>query len=201
MYLAALSKRLRAKVSQRRRFHNNKMHKHKVKALYAAFRYGDSGGVTTPPTAESVKEYWGGLFGDKVNHNRDAPWIRDERREMVGKSKAVWVDVDVNTLQSTTARLANWKSPGVDQVQNFWLKKLTALHPLMAKLCNTVAREPSTAPSWLTCGRTTLIYKKGPTDVATNYRPITCLPTIYKLMTLPIHSHYPPTFHCFALIR
>ena len=78
-------------------------------------------------------------------------------------------------------------------MQNFWLKKLTALHPLMAKLCNTVAREPSTAPSWLTCGRTTLIHKKGPTDVATNYRPITCLPTIYKLMTLlmtdKIYSH------------
>ena len=51
-------------------------------------------------------------------------------------------------------------------------------------MCNVVAKDPSVAPPWLTGGRTTLIHKKGPTDVAQNYRPITCLPTIFKLLTL-----------------
>ena len=37
---------------------------------------------------------------------------------------------------------------------------------------------------WLTGGKTTLLYKKGNTNEAKNYRPITCLPTYYKLLTL-----------------
>ena len=39
-------------------------------------------------------------------------------------------------------------------------------------------------PEWLVMGRTTLIQKdkkKGP--IPSNYRPITCLPTIWKLLT------------------
>lgn len=45
-------------------------------------------------------------------------------------------------------------------------------------------KRPTITPEWITEGKTTLIHKKGETDVAKNYRPITCLPTYYKLLTL-----------------
>ena len=32
--------------------------------------------------------------------------------------------------------------------------------------------------------KTTLVHKKGPANIAKNYRPITCLPTYYKLLTM-----------------
>ena len=39
-------------------------------------------------------------------------------------------------------------------------------------------------PSWLTKGRTALLQKdKSKGDIASNYRPITCLPLVWKLMT------------------
>ena len=39
-------------------------------------------------------------------------------------------------------------------------------------------------PSWLTRGRTSLIQKdKSKGNVASNYRPITCLPLMWKLLT------------------
>ena len=38
----------------------------------------------------------------------------------------------------------------------------------------------------MTGGDTTLLYKKGDKSVAKNYRPITCLPTCYKVLTLII---------------
>ena len=39
-------------------------------------------------------------------------------------------------------------------------------------------------PIWMTKGRTTLIMKdKSKGNVASNYRPITCLPLIWKLLT------------------
>ena len=39
-------------------------------------------------------------------------------------------------------------------------------------------------PSWLTRGKTSLLQKhKSKINVANNYRPITCLPLIWKLLT------------------
>ena len=39
-------------------------------------------------------------------------------------------------------------------------------------------------PSWLTRGRTSLLQKdKNKGNVASNYRPITCLPLMWKLLT------------------
>ena len=39
-------------------------------------------------------------------------------------------------------------------------------------------------PSWLTRGRTSLLQKdKSKDDVASNYRPITCSPLMWKLLT------------------
>ena len=42
--------------------------------------------------------------------------------------------------------------------------------------------------NWLLEGRTVLIYKGGDRKDPANYRPITCLPTITKMVTLAIHK-------------
>ena len=72
--------------------------------------------------------------------------------------------------------MPNWKSPGPDLVQGFWLKNISILHErvrLQLKEC----LDSGFVPSWLTGGRTSLLQKetsKG--NVASNYRPITCWP-------------------------
>ena len=38
-------------------------------------------------------------------------------------------------------------------------------------------------PSWFTSGRTSLLWKDSEGNVASNYRPITCLPLMWKLLT------------------
>ena len=42
--------------------------------------------------------------------------------------------------------------------------------------------------NWLLEGRTVLIYKGGDKKDPANYSPITCLPTITKMITLAIHK-------------
>ena len=42
--------------------------------------------------------------------------------------------------------------------------------------------------NWLLEGRTVLIIKGGDRKDPANYRPITCLPTITKMVTLAIHK-------------
>ena len=184
MRLATQCKNLRTKLSRRKCFNNNKIHRFKVKALYHQMRHGENPGVKSPPTEEEVRKYWGDLLGTTKEHTIDATWIGEEESEMMDIKQDKWEDITEEQMRSTTAKLSNWKSPGLDQVQNFWIKYFSALHRALTRSCNTVIRDLSQAPEWLTSGKTTLIHKKGLTDDAKNYRPITCLLTYYKLLTL-----------------
>jgi hypothetical protein len=78
----------------------------------------------------------------------------------------------------------NWKAPGHDRLQNFWWKVFTTVHPLLARQFTNIIQNPNEIPPFLTKGITYLIpkepsYSKSPEK----YRPITCLPTIYKILT------------------
>jgi len=97
------------------------------------------------------------------------------------------VSISLEDVVSQIKRMANWKSPGLDHVPVFWLKKLTALR--LTVQFQTIIDNPEHLPVWLVSGKTTLILKnaeKGP--VASNYRPITCLPTMWKLLSGIISS-------------
>ena len=97
---------------------------------------------------------------------------------MKSKPKATWTDTTVTVLTSITKKLSNWKAPGLDQVQNFWIKHLASLHPIPNERFNQAIKNPETAPTWLTGGRTTLIYKKGETDEAKTIDPSHAYPHI-----------------------
>ena len=89
--------------------------------------------------------------------------------------------------------MPNWKSAGPDIGQGFWLKNFSGLHErvrLQLKEC----LDSGFMPSWLTRERTSLLKKdKSKGNAASNYRPITCLPIMWKLLTGviadQIHAH------------
>ena len=93
------------------------------------------------------------------------------------------IDIATGSLKKILVRMADWKSPGPDLVQGFWLKNISSLHErvrLQLKEC----LDSGFVPSWLTRGRTSLLQKnKSKSNVASNYRPITCLPLMWKLLT------------------
>jgi hypothetical protein len=91
---------------------------------------------------------------------------------------------DVAVALRTTLK---WTAPGIDQIANFWLKQLTETHKHMVALYDKLIEEDQTQ-EWLMAGVTFLIPKNGNTENPKNYRPVTCLPTIYKLMTSIISS-------------
>jgi hypothetical protein len=76
----------------------------------------------------------------------------------------------------------NWKAPGRDEIVNFRLKQLTAMHKNIAALFNKLI-EKDQIPEWLTAGVTFLIPKNENTDNPKIYRPVICFPKIYKLLT------------------
>jgi hypothetical protein len=93
-----------------------------------------------------------------------------------------WSPIREKDVAEALRTTLNWKAPGRDQIPNFWLKQLTATHKHIAAIFNKLIEEDS-IPEWLTAGVTYLIPKKENTEHQKNYRPVTCLPTTYKLFT------------------
>ena len=132
--------------------------------------------------AEESKQFQGKIWSQSADHEKDAKWLQDLQSE-VNVKKQEKKDITTGSLKTILGRMPNWKSPGSDLVQGFWLKSLSSLHErvrFQLKEC----LDSGFVPSWLTRGRTSLLQKdKGKGNVASNYRPITCLPLMWKLMT------------------
>ena len=82
--------------------------------------------------------------------------------------------------------MPDWKFPGPDLLQGFWLKNFSSLHGrVISRLKECL--DSGFVPSWLTKGRTALLQKdKGKGHIARNYRPISCLPLMWKLLSAVI---------------
>ena len=90
--------------------------------------------------------------------------------------------------QNDTKNISNWKTPVHDGIHGFWFKKFTSILDRVALEMNRCLQR-TYAPEWMTKGNTILIQKdpsKG-TD-ASNYRPITCLLRIWKILTAQIRK-------------
>ena len=114
-------------------------------------------------------------------------------RSEVNVKKQEKIDITTGSLKKTLGRMPNWKSPGPALVQGIWLKNFSSLHErvmLQLKEC----LDSGFVTSSLTRGRTSLLQKnKSKGNAASNYRPITCLPLMWKLLTGviadQIHAH------------
>ena len=79
--------------------------------------------------------------------------------------------------------MPNWKSPVLDCIQGFWLKRFGSLPQIIAGILNKELQSAST-PKWMVESCTVLIHKdptKG--NAVGNYRPIACLNLLWKLLT------------------
>ena len=77
---------------------------------------------------------------------------------------------------------------GHDGTHGFWFKKFTSIHDRLALEMNRSLQDAH-VPEWITKGNTTLIQKDPSKGIApNNYRPITCLPVMWKILTAQIRE-------------
>ena len=118
--------------------------------------------------AEESKQFWENIWSQSADHNKDAKWLQELRSEGNVK-KQEKIDFTLGSLKKILGKMSNRKSPGPDLVQGFWLKKFSSLHERLKVQLTLV-------PSWLTRAGTSLLKKdKNKGNVASNYRPVTCL--------------------------
>ena len=146
-----------------------------------------------PPPAQETREFWSKIWSTPEHHNQGASWIQNVKEKYTNVEQGDRFVISLEEMKNALGNMAPWKAPGPDGVQAYWVKQFTSLHERMVDQMQECV-EASEIPSWITRGRTVLIPKdltKG--NVPSNYRPITCLPIIWKLLTSVIanniHQH------------
>jgi len=86
--------------------------------------------------------------------------------------------IQITEITSYLSKIHNLKSPGNDQIQNYWLKDFPATHMRITKNINAIIEELEKAPVWMTTGVTYLIPKSGDSKEDRNYWPITHITTM-----------------------
>jgi hypothetical protein len=135
------------------------------------------------PNINEIKEFWSNIWSNEVQFNNQAEWIPHLENDIPDSNNRHHIQISLEILVKNINSSHNWKSPGGDQIHNFWLKKFTCIHKCLLDHFNGFIREPNTFPEFLAHGITYLKPKDSDTKNPSKYRPITCLPTIYKIMT------------------
>ena len=161
----------------------NRLFKVDQKKVYNEFngKTGSSNGDI--PNAEESRTFWSGIWSVEKKHNKEAKWLSDLKEEMV-KLEQQNVVINEGKVKKQCSKMPNWKAPGHDGVQGFWIKRLDKMHERIATQLNEILEGTKEIPSWMTYGRTVLCQKdpvKG--NSVENFRPITCLPLMWKLLT------------------
>lgn len=140
-------------------------------------------GIDQKPDKESIKQLWSNIWTSNVKHNSKAKWISDIKLQLRGLEEMEVEEVEMAEVSKAIEKTHNWKAPGVDCIQNFWLKKFTCTHVHLTRIINEALENPNILPKFITLGITHLLYKSGDSKDPKNYRPITCLCTVYKIIT------------------
>ncbi|XP_054745905.1 putative mediator of RNA polymerase II transcription subunit 24 [Anastrepha obliqua] len=183
VYAARLT---RYKESNQRRT-DNKLFTNNQKTFYKKLASKEDFQII-PLTKEQITNYWKNIWSIPTQHNESATWIRQEEHRQKDLQPQHNIALSTEELTNIINKTHNWKCPGIDNVQNFWYKKFTSTHHHLALAINKIIDQPQTLQEFLTIGKTYIKPKNNETTNPSNYRPITCLPTLYKIITSTISS-------------
>ena len=135
------------------------------------------------PDAERSKAFWSSIWSERKVYNGQVDWLNDVEENLGTIRKPETLTVTEAMVEKQIKKIPNRKAPGPDGVHGYWFKSIKAIRPILAALLNE-ALQSGNVPEWLTSGKTVLIVKdKGKGNEVIYFRPITCLPIMWKLLT------------------
>lgn len=142
-------------------------------------------------------EYWGRIWSPKKDIDLKADWIKEVTEIIQQKlnkneesNQETNLKISEEKFKQVIMKKKNWSAPGKDGIHNYWIKWINASWKYLKKELIALAElESIEIPTWMVIGKTILLYKGGDIEDNANYRPITCLNTIYKLYTSIILSN------------
>ena len=78
---------------------------------------------------EECAKFWSDIWGVRNEHNRETEWLKDLKRERVNDERPQErVSISVEKIRKQCRKVPNWKAPGRDGVQGYWIKNPSSLH-------------------------------------------------------------------------
>ena len=177
------STKIRWYVEKRVARRQNNLFQNNQRQLYQELGGNATGRSNEAPDATESREFWKNIWAVETEHDRDASWMKDVREKFANVQAQEEVVIGIEDVSKGIRRMANWKAPGPDGVRGFWFKRLPSLHSALRDALQECV-DGGAVPAWMVKGRTVLIQKdpaKG--KAVSNYRPIACLPLLWKLLT------------------
>ena len=149
------------------------------------------------PDTQETLEFWRSINNKDVSErwreDGSIQGVLQEVREKLMGRRCRWGEFTEAEFDEVLRCTAPWKACGVDSVYSFPIKKCPPIKKAVFELVKRIVEWKVTdiwdeENNWLLEGRTVLIFKGGDRKDPANYRPITCLPTITKMVTLAIHK-------------
>lgn len=178
--LLATSQRLRRYKKRQEQYIQNKTFESNPRQFYRKIRENQIEASETPDQV-TIENFWRNIYEDERTHNKNAKWIKEIEKEK--RTKMRWNQISNEEVKLAINSTHNWKAPGIDKLPNLWWKQLTAMQIPLTCSFNKVIEGKEVVPDWLAKGKTFLLPKTKNTKDPKNYRPITCLNTVYKIFT------------------
>ena len=132
------------------------------------------------PSTDTIINFWSNIWSKQVYQNENSAWIfKDFKNEW---NAMEFQNISENLLKNIVRKCKSWKCPGIDFIQNFWYKQFTCTHKPLSRIFTSFLYNPHLMPTLFVSGNTLLIPKNEHTEDPSCYRPITCLPSIYKIL-------------------
>lgn len=164
------------------RYSQNRMFQSDERWVYRAWERPEQSVMDVcRPDDNTTSTFWRGIWSVPVCHT-EGDWLRDVEHVCEAIPEMDTITITPLDVAKAVRPLPNWKSPGPDGLHNFWLKWYSSSHVLLASQFQS-SLESGSLPQFLTTGVTHLLHKTGSPAEPKNYRPITCLSTVYKLLT------------------
>ena len=165
-----------------KQYHQNRQFRNNESGFYSLLNSEDVHVTSEIPGKKEAKEFWSNLLSKNGTHNENAKRLKDLKTSMNGKPKQEEFIMNSGKVLNVLSKIPNWKAPRPDGVQGFWLKYFKSMHQWFVKYLAESYK--GTTLAWMTKGRKVLIQKdKSKETVASNYRPFTCLPLCWKILT------------------
>ena len=161
----------------------NRLYKVDQKKVYNKFNGQTGSSNKDIPNAEESRTFLSGIWSVEKQHNKEAKLLSDLKEKMVKLEQQNKV-INEDKVKKQCSKMPNWKGPRQDGVQGFWIKRLDKMHEKIATQLNEILAGTKEMLSWMTYVRTLLCQKdpvKGNSEE--NFRPITCLLLMWKLLT------------------
>ncbi|XP_044762004.1 uncharacterized protein LOC123319205 [Coccinella septempunctata] len=184
--IAALGNRLRRYNKRTQRYRDNNLFANNQRQFFRKLDEDKNVQTTKTPSPTDMHKYWSKIWSNKGTHNTEATWIEQEKKKHANLQEMSTMNIEEEDVKNTIKRMKNWTTPGIDGIHNFWWKSFSHTHQTLAQLIQEAIENPNKIPKYFTHGTTLMLPKKGDLTQPENYRPITCLPSAYKIITSTI---------------